>query len=105
MRKKRKAVSGMPQLNCAELCCFTLCTFGSGYNPLHKPLGNNVGQELNIGGSIVVAALKEVSGANKTRIRDLYNCLGDLGMTNEEFRTLGYNGCLLSINSALNIVF
>ncbi|KAJ9562234.1 hypothetical protein OSB04_007394 [Centaurea solstitialis] len=35
--------------------------------------------ELNIGGSIVTAALEEACGTNKTKIRDLYNSLGDLG--------------------------
>ena len=37
-------------------------------------------QELNIGGSIVVAALEDACGTNKSRVRDLYNSLGDLGM-------------------------
>lgn len=37
-------------------------------------------QELNIGGSIVVSALEEACGTNKSKIRDLYNSLGDLGM-------------------------
>ncbi|CAK9177949.1 unnamed protein product [Ilex paraguariensis] len=36
--------------------------------------------ELNIGGSIVVAALEEACGTNRSKIRDLYNSLGDLGM-------------------------
>ncbi|KAM7529810.1 hypothetical protein LguiB_033220 [Lonicera macranthoides] len=35
--------------------------------------------ELNIGGSIVVAALEEACGTSRSRIRDLYNSLGDLG--------------------------
>lgn len=37
-------------------------------------------QELNIGGSIVVAALEDACGTNKSKVRDLYNSLGDLGM-------------------------
>ncbi|KAL6993986.1 Ligase [Sarracenia purpurea var. burkii] len=36
-------------------------------------------KELNIGGSIVVAALEEACGANKSKIKELYNSLGDLG--------------------------
>ncbi|XP_047317657.1 DNA ligase 6 [Impatiens glandulifera] len=35
--------------------------------------------ELNIGGSIVVAALEEACGTDKARIRELYESLGDLG--------------------------
>ncbi|KAI7749025.1 hypothetical protein M8C21_009931 [Ambrosia artemisiifolia] len=35
--------------------------------------------ELNIGGSVVTAALEEACGTNKSKIRDLYNSLGDLG--------------------------
>lgn len=35
--------------------------------------------ELNIGGSIVTSALEEACGTNKSRIRELYNSLGDLG--------------------------
>lgn len=37
-------------------------------------------QELNIGGSTVVAALEEVCGTTKSRINNLYNTHGDLGM-------------------------
>ncbi|KAK9066931.1 hypothetical protein SSX86_014255 [Deinandra increscens subsp. villosa] len=35
--------------------------------------------ELNIGGSVVTAALEDACGTNKSKIRDLYNSLGDLG--------------------------
>ncbi|KAL3527003.1 hypothetical protein ACH5RR_011659 [Cinchona calisaya] len=35
--------------------------------------------ELNIGGSIVVAALEDACGTNKSKVRELYNSLGDLG--------------------------
>ncbi|KAL4582488.1 hypothetical protein LXL04_007038 [Taraxacum kok-saghyz] len=35
--------------------------------------------ELNIGGSIVTSALEETCGTNKSKIRELYNTLGDLG--------------------------
>ncbi|KAF3646928.1 putative histone chaperone ASF1B-like [Capsicum annuum] len=35
--------------------------------------------ELNIGGSTVVAALEEACGTKKSRVRELYNSLGDLG--------------------------
>ncbi|WOH10273.1 hypothetical protein DCAR_0729740 [Daucus carota subsp. sativus] len=35
--------------------------------------------ELNIGGSIIVSALEETCGANKSKIRTMYNNLGDLG--------------------------
>ncbi|KAK1433220.1 hypothetical protein QVD17_10129 [Tagetes erecta] len=35
--------------------------------------------QLNIGGSVVTAALEEACGTNRSKIRDLYNSLGDLG--------------------------
>ncbi|KAK2986757.1 hypothetical protein RJ640_010982 [Escallonia rubra] len=35
--------------------------------------------ELNIGGSIVAAALEEACGTSRSKVRDLYNSLGDLG--------------------------
>ncbi|KAG8384127.1 hypothetical protein BUALT_Bualt04G0086000 [Buddleja alternifolia] len=35
--------------------------------------------ELNIGGSIIVAALEEACGTNRSKINNLYNSLGDLG--------------------------
>lgn len=36
-------------------------------------------QELNIGGSIVVAALEEACGTKRSKIKELYDSLGDLG--------------------------
>lgn len=36
-------------------------------------------QELNIGGSIVVAALTEACDTNKSKVHELYNSRGDLG--------------------------
>lgn len=36
-------------------------------------------KELNIGGSIVVAALEEACGAKRSKIKELYDSLGDLG--------------------------
>lgn len=38
-----------------------------------------VKQELNVGGSIVVAALTEACHTNKSKVRELYNSRGDLG--------------------------
>lgn len=35
--------------------------------------------ELNIGASIVVSALEEACGTNRSKISNLYNSLGDLG--------------------------
>lgn len=37
-------------------------------------------QELNIGESVVKAALEEACGTNKSKIQDLSDKLGDLGM-------------------------
>lgn len=36
-------------------------------------------QELNIGGSLVTSALEEACGTHRSKIRDMYNSLGDLG--------------------------
>lgn len=36
-------------------------------------------QELNIGGSIVTSALEEACGTSRSKIRNMYNSLGDLG--------------------------
>ncbi|PPS06221.1 hypothetical protein GOBAR_AA14429 [Gossypium barbadense] len=35
--------------------------------------------ELNIGGSLVTSALEEACGTNRSKIRDMYNDMGDLG--------------------------
>ncbi|KAJ0971603.1 hypothetical protein J5N97_019562 [Dioscorea zingiberensis] len=42
--------------------------------------------ELNIGGNLVVAALEEACGANKSKIREMYNAVGDLGDVAQECR-------------------
>lgn len=36
-------------------------------------------QELNIGGSLVTSAIEDACGTNRSKIRDMYNRLGDLG--------------------------
>ena len=36
-------------------------------------------QELNIGGSIVTSAMEEACGTSRSKIRAMYNSLGDLG--------------------------
>lgn len=36
-------------------------------------------QELNIGGSVVTAALEEACGVSRSKITEMYNELGDLG--------------------------
>ncbi|KAK3218320.1 hypothetical protein Dsin_012290 [Dipteronia sinensis] len=42
--------------------------------------------ELNIGGSLVTSALEGACGTNRSKIRDLYNRLGDLGDVAQECR-------------------
>ncbi|KAK3012435.1 hypothetical protein RJ639_010358, partial [Escallonia herrerae] len=42
--------------------------------------------ELNIGGSIVAAALEEACGTSRSKVRDLYNSLGDLGDVAQLYR-------------------
>ncbi|XP_050227399.1 DNA ligase 6 isoform X2 [Mercurialis annua] len=42
--------------------------------------------ELNIGGSLVTSALEEACGTNRSKIRDMYNSLGDLGDVAQVFR-------------------
>lgn len=39
-------------------------------------------QELNIGGSVVTAALEEACGVSRSKITEMYNELGDLGTYN-----------------------
>lgn len=36
-------------------------------------------QELNIGGSLVTSALEDACGTSRSKIREMYNELGDLG--------------------------
>ena len=36
-------------------------------------------QELNIGGSLVSSALEEACGTNRTKLKEMYNKIGDLG--------------------------
>eukprot|EP00257_Ricinus_communis_P020858 XP_015580202.1 DNA ligase 6 [Ricinus communis] len=43
-------------------------------------------QELNIGGSLVTSAIEEACGTNRSKIRDMYNSLGDLGDVAQVFR-------------------
>lgn len=38
-------------------------------------------QELNIGGSLVTAALEDACGTSRSKIKEMYNELGDLGRT------------------------
>ncbi|PKA59712.1 DNA ligase 1 [Apostasia shenzhenica] len=42
--------------------------------------------ELNIGGGLVIAALKESCGTSKSRIKEMYNSYGDLGDVAQECR-------------------
>ncbi|XP_039122272.1 DNA ligase 6 isoform X1 [Dioscorea cayenensis subsp. rotundata] len=42
--------------------------------------------ELNIGGNLVVAALEEACGVNKSKIKEMYNVVGDLGDVAQECR-------------------
>ncbi|OMO51447.1 hypothetical protein COLO4_37657 [Corchorus olitorius] len=42
-------------------------------------------QELNIGGSLVTSALEEACGTNRSKIREMYNDIGDLGMFYDVF--------------------
>nr|XP_043615439.1 DNA ligase 6 isoform X2 [Erigeron canadensis] len=49
------------------------------YLCINKIAPEHENMELNIGGSVVTAALEEACGTNKSKIRDLYNSLGDLG--------------------------
>ncbi|OMO55604.1 DNA ligase, ATP-dependent [Corchorus capsularis] len=42
--------------------------------------------ELNIGGSLVTSALEEACGTNRSKIREMYNDIGDLGDVAQAFR-------------------
>ncbi|GAB4832343.1 hypothetical protein Ancab_006359 [Ancistrocladus abbreviatus] len=52
----------------------------------NKIAADHENMELNIGGSLVTAALQEACGTNRSRIRDMYNSLGDLGDVAQECR-------------------
>ncbi|KAK8694450.1 hypothetical protein V6N13_072002 [Hibiscus sabdariffa] len=45
----------------------------------HKIAADHENIELNIGGSLVTSALEEACGTNRSKIRDMYNDMGDLG--------------------------
>ncbi|XP_077243975.1 DNA ligase 6-like isoform X2 [Tasmannia lanceolata] len=52
----------------------------------NKIAADHENMELNIGGSLVSAALEEACGTNRSKIRDMYNNLGDLGDVAQAFR-------------------
>ncbi|WCJ25293.1 DNA LIGASE 6 [Euphorbia peplus] len=49
------------------------------YLCMNKIAADHQNIELNIGGSLVSSALEEACGTKRSKIRDLYNSLGDLG--------------------------
>lgn len=57
----------------------------------HKEINKNgfssvrMTQELNIGGSLVTSALEDACGTSRSKIREMYNELGDLGRTGPFF--------------------
>ncbi|KAK7295752.1 hypothetical protein RJT34_18664 [Clitoria ternatea] len=52
----------------------------------NKIAADHENKELNIGGSLVTAALEEACGTNRLKIREMYNKLGDLGDVAQECR-------------------
>ncbi|MED6146118.1 hypothetical protein PIB30_031601 [Stylosanthes scabra] len=52
----------------------------------NKIAADHENMELNIGGSIVTAALEEACGTNRSKIREMYNKFGDLGDVAQECR-------------------
>ncbi|KAH9739194.1 DNA ligase 6 [Citrus sinensis] len=52
----------------------------------NKIASNHENIELNIGGSLVTSAIEEACGTNRSKIRDMYNRLGDLGDVAQECR-------------------
>ncbi|KAL8161820.1 hypothetical protein V2J09_013309 [Rumex salicifolius] len=52
----------------------------------NKIAADHENMELNIGGSLVTGALEEVCGTSKSKIREMYNNLGDLGDVAQECR-------------------
>ncbi|KAJ7975786.1 DNA ligase [Quillaja saponaria] len=52
----------------------------------NKIAADHENMELNIGGSLVSAALEEACGTNRLKIREMYNKLGDLGDVAQECR-------------------
>ncbi|CAL9159626.1 unnamed protein product [Musa hybrid cultivar] len=52
----------------------------------NKIAADHENMELNVGGSLVVTALEEACGMNRSRIKEMYNTLGDLGDVAQEIR-------------------
>ncbi|TKY64827.1 DNA ligase 1 [Spatholobus suberectus] len=52
----------------------------------NKIAADHENKELNIGGSLVTAALEEACGTNRLKIREMYNKFGDLGDVAQECR-------------------
>ncbi|KAL6007403.1 hypothetical protein ACLOJK_032900 [Asimina triloba] len=52
----------------------------------NKIAADHENKELNIGGSLVSAALEEACGTNRSKIREMYNDLGDLGDVAQQCR-------------------
>ncbi|XP_031395573.1 DNA ligase 6 isoform X1 [Punica granatum] len=52
----------------------------------NKIASDHENMELNIGGSLVTTALEEACGVKRSKIRDMYNKLGDLGDVAQECR-------------------
>ncbi|XP_024977884.1 DNA ligase 6 isoform X3 [Cynara cardunculus var. scolymus] len=60
--------------------------------------------ELNIGGSIVTAALEEACGTNRSKIRDLYNSLGDVAQLCRQTQKLLAPPAPLSIGGVYSVL-
>ncbi|CAI9110622.1 OLC1v1010679C1 [Oldenlandia corymbosa var. corymbosa] len=78
-RGKIKATSILCNMFRSLLCLSPEDVIPTVYLCLNKIAPDHEKMELNIGGSIVVAALEDACGTNKSKVRELYNNLGDLG--------------------------
>ncbi|XXG83806.1 hypothetical protein AAC387_Pa10g1480 [Persea americana] len=73
----------------------------------NKIAADHENMELNIGGSLVSSALEEACGTNRSKIREMYNNLGDLGDVAQACRqtqSLLAPPCPLSIQQVFSVL-
>ncbi|OVA08141.1 DNA repair metallo-beta-lactamase [Macleaya cordata] len=73
----------------------------------NKIAADHENMELNIGCSLVTAALEEACGTNKSKIREMYNNLGDLGDVAQlcrQTQSLLAPPCALSIQEVFSVL-
>ena len=78
----------------ADRCCFVTWRFGpcaedllpAAYLTCGKIAPEHEGVELNVGGSVISAAIREATGVTRQRLHAMYDSLGDPGDVAEACR-------------------